>query len=275
MSRPRVATHGTVAVVTGAASGIGRATALALAAARSTVVCADIDGDAAEKVAAECSEHGRDARAYRVDVTSRDAMEELADAVERDVGPAGILVNNAGVGMTGRLGDMSLDDWNWIRSVNLDGVVNGCTKFGPRMLTRHRGHVVNVASALAFLPTATEPAYVTTKAAVVALSQCLRADWSSAGVGVTAVCPGVINTPIIDHTRFVGGHDPKRRARVMKTFRRGHPPDLVASAILRAVERDRCLVTVGVEAKTAWLLHRVGPLGLQQVLARAGERIAR
>jgi short-subunit dehydrogenase len=107
---------------------------------------------------------------------------------------------------------------------------------------------------------------------VLALSRSLRADWRRDGVGVTAVCPGVINTPIIDHTRFVGETDPKVRARTERIFRRGHKPEQVAAAIVRAVERDRAVVPVGVEAWLGWWLHRYGPVALQQAVARGGAR---
>lgn len=264
----RVAVDGTRALVTGAGSGIGRATALALAARGATVACVDLDGEAAEKTAAACEERGAAAAsALMADVADRRAVVALA----ADVGPVDLLVNNAGVGMSGRFADMSEADWSWIRGVNLDGVVNGCAVFGPPMLERGRGHVVNLSSALGYAVTATEPAYVTTKAAVLALSQCLRADWAGHGVGVTAVCPGVINTPIIDRTRFVGREDdPRRRARVTRLFRRGHPPEKVAAAILDAVERDRAVVPVGFEARLGWWAHRLTPLRLQHAAARLG-----
>src|SRR5260370_34283925 len=109
------------------------------------------------------------------------------------------------------------------------------------MLERRVGDVVNLSWGLGYTPTATEPAYVTTKAAVLALSQCLRADWARSGVGVTAICPGVINTPIVNHTRYVGQDDPKRRARVARAFRRGHRPAPGAAAIVGAIERARAV----------------------------------
>jgi short-subunit dehydrogenase len=175
--------------------------------------------------------------------------------------------------MSGRFNDMSLRDWEWIRSVNLDGVVNGCAVFAPAMVEAGRGQVVNVSSGLGYIPTATEPAYVTTKAAVLALSQCLRADWSGSGVGVTAICPGVINTPIIDRTRFLGdAGSPDRREKTTKVFRRGHKPEQVAAAIVDAVERDRAIVPVGIEAKAGWLIHRLAPVRVQQAMARQGLR---
>lgn len=259
-------------VVTGAASGIGRATALAFARRGNVVVCVDVLGDEAEKTVAACEEAGAaSAAAFVCDVADREAMAALAAAVLERYGVPDVLVNNAGVGMSARFNDMSLDDWAWIRSINLDGVVNGCAVFGPSMVAAGRGQVVNVASGLAYTPTATEPAYVTTKAAVLALSQCLRADWSASGVGVTAVCPGVVNTPIVDRARFLGSAgSPERRRRTKKVFRRGHKPGLVAQAIVRAVEKDRAVVPVGIEAWLGWGLHRYAPVRVQQAVARKG-----
>src|SRR5437763_13792128 len=134
-----------VIVVTGAGSGIGAATAAAFAATGATVVCADVDGEAAEKTAALCAERGGAGRAEVCDVTDAPAVAALAERT----GPVDVLVNNAGVGMTGRFADMSVDDWRWIRSVNLDGVVHACAAFGPAMIARRRGAVINLSSGLA------------------------------------------------------------------------------------------------------------------------------
>lgn len=266
MSDGRVDVDGAVAVVTGAGSGIGRATALALAGRGARVVCADLRGDTAAATAERC---GAGASAVEVDVADRSALAALADGA----GPVDILVNNAGVGMTGRFSEMADDDWAWIRGINLDGVVNGCAVFGPGMLERGRGHVVNLSSGLGYTPTATEPAYVTTKAAVLALSQCLRADWAGHGVGVTAVCPGVINTPIVDSTRYIGSQDsPEVRRQGAKVFGRGHKPEQVATAILDAIDRDRAIVPVGIEAWAGWFIHRLAPVKAQQALARRSLR---
>ncbi|HYT38332.1 MAG TPA: SDR family NAD(P)-dependent oxidoreductase [Acidimicrobiia bacterium] len=252
-------------VITGAGSGIGRATAVAFAAGGATVVCSDIDGAAAEKTAALCAEAGGSGRAERCDVTDAAAVAALAE----HTGPVDVLVNNAGVGMTGRFADMTVDDWRWIRSVNLDGVVHACVAFGPAMLARGSGQVVNVSSGLAYTITATESAYVATKAAVLALSRCLRADWAGRGVGVTAVCPGVINTPIRTTTRYLGARgDARTRNRIEQIFRRGHAPETVAAAIVRAAERNPSVVPVGWEARLGWRLQRITPLALQDRLAR-------
>jgi NAD(P)-dependent dehydrogenase (short-subunit alcohol dehydrogenase family) len=259
---------GSLVLVTGAGGGIGRATALAFAAERARVLCVDIDAEAAEKTAA-CGEAGAAAHPLVCDVADWEAVRRLAEAVAADHGAPDVLVNNAGVGMTGRLAEMTVDDWRWIRSINLDGVVHGCLAFGPAMLARGSGAVVNVSSGLAYTTRATEPAYCTTKAAVLTLSQCLRADWGQQGVGVSAVCPGVIATPIVRSTRYVGGQSAEAvRARAERIFRRGHRPEVVARAIVDAAQRNRAVVTVGWEAQLGWWLHRLLPLSVQQRAAR-------
>jgi 2-hydroxycyclohexanecarboxyl-CoA dehydrogenase len=252
-------------LVTGAGSGIGRATAAAFAAMGATVVCADVDVEAAEKTAALCAEAGGTGRADHCDVTDPAALGALAGRT----GPVDVLVNNAGVGMTGRFADMTVDDWRWIRSVNLDGVIHACATFGPAMVARGSGQVINVSSGLGYTMRATEAAYVTTKAAVLAFSRCLRADWAPLGVGVTVICPGVINTPIVGSTRYLGDRaDAGIRNRIEHIFRRGHSPETVARAIVAAAEQNPAVVPVGWEARLGWHLNRITPLAIQDRLAR-------
>lgn len=262
----RIQLEGATALVTGAGAGIGRATALALGQRGSRVLVTDVDVPSAEKVAAEVDERGGRAEAHALDVADADAVAALA----AQAGPVDVVVANAGVGMSAPLADMAVDDWRWIRSINLDGVLHTCHAFGPPMLERGRGHLVLVSSGLGYVPRATEPAYCTTKAAVLQLAQCLRADWARHGVGVSALCPGVINTGIIERTRFLG--DAVDRAAARKVFARGHDPARVAADVVRAVERDRALVASGWEAKAGWLLHRLAPLRLQQRLAGTDPR---
>lgn len=260
---------GALALVTGAGSGIGREIALELARKGTRVIAVDLQADTAEKTAVACTEVGPEAEGRACDVADLDAVRSLAETVHAEHGPLDVLVNNAGVGMSARLTDMSMDDWHWIRGINLDGVVHGCHTFGPAMLERGRGHVVNISSGLGYTMRATEPAYVTTKAAVLALSQCLRADWAASGVGVTAICPGVINTPILDGTRFLGGQaDTVDRTR--KAFRRGHPPELVARDVVVAIRKDKAVVPVGWESKLGWWAHRLLPLSVHQRIATYG-----
>lgn len=254
---------GTLAVVTGAGSGIGRATAEALARRGARVVAVDIDGERAADTAARCGGTGE-----VCDVADRAAVSALAQRV----GTPDILVNNAGVGMTGRFLDMELEDWDWIVAINLMGAIHLTKAFGPSMVERGSGHVVNISSGLAYTPRATEPAYVATKAALLALSQCLRADWHDQGVGVSVVCPGVINTSIVrSNTRFRGERaGAESRQRTERLFARGHDPAIVAAAVLDAVERNRSVVPVGIEARIGWHLRRLLPQAAVDRSARWG-----
>ncbi|HVC14979.1 MAG TPA: SDR family NAD(P)-dependent oxidoreductase [Acidimicrobiales bacterium] len=253
-----------LAVVTGAGTGIGRATAHELAAVGAHVMCADVDGPATELTATAIG-----GEAWTVDVADAGAMTAFATALVAARGAPDILVNNAGVGLTGRFFDTTEEDWDWILGVNLKGVIHGCRAFGPAMVARGRGHVVNLSSGLAYAPRATEPAYVTTKAGVLALSRCLRADWAPHGVGVSAVCPGVVATSIAESARFRGERaSAVNQARVRRLFANGHPPEAVARAVVDAVRRNRPVVPVGAEAWVGWLLRGVLP-------SRVGDRIAR
>jgi len=261
--------RGATALVTGAGSGIGRATAGALARSGATVLAVDIDEIGAKTTAAACEDLGAAAAAYVCDVADRAAMEALAAEVHRVHGTLDLLVNNAGVGMSGRFGDMTLDDWEWIRSINLDGVVHGCAVFGTAMADRGRGHIVNVASGLAFLPRSTEIAYCTTKAAVLMFTRSLRADWRTRGVGVSAVCPGFINTPILTRGRFVGPMwTPETMRLAQRWFGRGHSPETVARAVLDAIRRDRPMVAPGLESRLLWHLQKVLPLAAGDIIGR-------
>ncbi|WP_242883298.1 SDR family oxidoreductase [Actinomadura litoris] len=264
---------GDLVVVTGAGHGIGRATARAFAAEGARVVVADIDEVAARRTADEIGDR---AHSYRVDVADASAMEDFAAHVRDVHGVPDVVVNNAGIAMAGSLLETSEDDWARVRSVNLDGVYRGCRLFGRQMVERGEGcHLVNVASMSAFGPSADTPAYSATKAAVLHLGGCLRSDLERHGIGVSTVCPGVIDTGLIGRTDFVGlppGAAAAVRERMAGAFeRRGHPPEKVASAILRAVRRDAPVVPVGVEAHAAGVLARVSP-SATRALARVGRR---
>ncbi|WP_318836395.1 SDR family oxidoreductase [Actinomadura rudentiformis] len=268
---------GQLVVVTGAGSGIGRATAVAFAGAGARVVAADIDEGAAKHTADEIAAKGGEAHVYRVDVADADGMERFADYVRATFGVPDVVVNNAGIWISGALLDTDEEAWNRIRSVNLDGVYRGCRLFGRQMAERGEGgHLVNVASMAAFAPSARLPAYATTKAAVLQLSECLRVELEPDGIGVTAVCPGLVNTPIKRHVQFVG-IDPavaeQLREQAIRVFeRRGYPAERVAEAIMRAVQHNRAVVPVTAEAQAGRVLSRLSP-GARRAVARFGRRV--
>jgi NAD(P)-dependent dehydrogenase (short-subunit alcohol dehydrogenase family) len=256
--------EGKLALVTGAGSGIGRATAFALAKEGARVVAADVDPARVDQVRRDLGESC--AMARTVDVSRRDAMRDLAGEVHAALGPLDVLVNNAGVGHSGGVLDTSLEDWDWVVGVNLWGVVHGCHFFVPKMVERGAGgHVVNVASGFGLVAAPGVAPYCTTKFAVVGLSESLRAELAPHRIGVSVICPGVIATDIISRSRFA---DESMRARAAETFRRrGRDPQLVARAVLRAIEHDTAVVPVGAEAWLAYVGKRVTP-GLTAALGR-------
>ncbi|MEV7783805.1 SDR family oxidoreductase [Streptomyces sp. NPDC088106] len=262
---------GQLVLVTGAGSGIGRATALAFAGAGARVLAVDRDAEAASRTAGEALRRGAVAAwAETVDVSDGQAMEKLAERITTGHGVVDILVNNAGIGLGGSFFDTTTEDWGRVLDVNLWGVIHGCRLFGRRMADRGQGgHIVNVASAAAFQPSRALPAYSTSKAAVLMLSECLRAELAGQGIGVTAICPGFVNTAITSTARFAGADAEEERRLRQRTARlygmRNYPPEKVAAAILRAVARDVAVVPVTPEARTAYALSRWMPGALRRI----------
>ncbi|MFA1546581.1 SDR family oxidoreductase [Actinomadura chokoriensis] len=272
---------GDLVVITGAGSGIGRATAHAFAAEGARVIVADIDEGAAKRTMDEIEAAGGEAHIYRVDVADADAMETFAQYVRDNFGVADIVVNNAGIAIAGSLLDTSEEEWTRIRSINLDGMYRGSRLFGRQMVERGEwGHIVNISSMVAFMPSPELPAYGATKAAVLQMTECLRLDLDRYGIGVSAICPGAIHTPITGSTRFVGlppQVDDELRERMGRAVeRRGFPPEKVARAILRAVRQDTPVALVAAEARFGRALSRVSPTAnraLARIGRRAGDRI--
>jgi NAD(P)-dependent dehydrogenase (short-subunit alcohol dehydrogenase family)/pimeloyl-ACP methyl ester carboxylesterase len=264
---------GQLVLVTGAAGGIGRATAFAFAAAGARVIAVDRDAEGAARTAEMSRLAGApQAWAEEVDVSDELAMEKLAAKVLAEYGVLDVLVNNAGIGLAGSFFDTTPEDWRKVLDVNLWGVLHGCRLFGRQMVDRGQGgHIVNIASAAAFQPTMALPAYSTSKAAVLMLSECLRAELAGRDIGVTAVCPGLVNTGITSTARFVGvdaEEEARRQKRATRAYRlRNYPPEKVADAILRAVARNEAVVPVTPEARVSYALSRFTP-GVLRRLAR-------
>lgn len=262
---------GQLVLVTGAAGGIGRATAFAFAEAGARVVAVDRDADGAARTAELARLIGAPAAwAETVDVSDEAAMEKLAEKVATEYGIVDVLVNNAGIGLSGSFLDTTVEDWKQVLDVNLWGVIHGCRLFGKQMAERGQGgHIVNTASAAAYQPSRALPAYSTSKAAVLMLSECLRAELAEKSIGVSAVCPGIVNTNITATTHFAGAdaaEEQRLRKRTSKLYgARNYPPEKVAEAVLRAVVRNQAVVPVTPESHAARFLSRLSPGALRGI----------
>ena len=251
---------GKVAFVTGAASGMGLAMARSFAAAGMKVVLADVEEEALEQARASFGPTNADVIAVRVDVTDRDAMAAAADRTEEAFGKVHVLVNNAGVAVGGSIADMAYTDWDWVVGVNLDGVVNGVQTFLPRILAHGEGgHIVTTASLAGLLPFAGLGVYNTTKYAVVGMSEAMRADLADQGIGVSVLCPGLVNTNIFDSgrnrpaellsgtdTATIGladdADDEERQVRLEAARASALEPEIVGDMVLHAIQENEAYI---------------------------------
>jgi len=262
-----------IAIITGAASGIGRALARALVLRGDTVVVADVDGDGAERVAGGLARQGPGAATSAVlDVRDAAAVAALVGSTHDSHGRLDVMVNNAGIAIGGEACEMLLAHWDRVIDVNLRGVVHGVQAAYPIMVEQRSGHIVNTASLAGLLPAPGATAYAMTKHAVVGLSLSLRGEAAAYGVRVTAVCPGVVETPILDK----GGPDdlPKSPAagHAREFFRhvqpRFYPADRMAHDIVRGIDRNAALVVAPASARLAWRIWRYTPLVANRMTAR-------
>ncbi len=250
---------GKVVVVTGAGSGIGRVSALAFASEGAKLVLSDISEERLKEVAAEVALKGAAVLTYKTDVSDKRQVEELADFVMKECGRVDILHNNAGVAVGARVENTSIEDWEWIVGINFWGVVYGINSFLPYMISQKYGHIVNTSSMAGLVGSPGAGAYCATKFAVVGLSEALRAEVRRYGIGVSVICPGLINTNIVrDGRTYLSENGAANRSTVEKFFKDyGRPPEKVARAVLKAVRKNKAVVPVGLEAWIPWYIKRI------------------
>jgi NADP-dependent 3-hydroxy acid dehydrogenase YdfG len=248
--------QGKVAFVTGGASGMGLAMVRTFAAAGMKVAVADIEQASLDRVAEEFADSNSQVITLLLDVTDRQAMERAADAAERAFGHVHVVCNNAGVAVGGAVDTMSYADWDWVLSVNLNGVVNGVQTFVQRMLNHGEGgHFVNTASMAGHIPVPGLSVYNTSKYAVVGLSEAMRVDLAAKNIGVSVLCPGVVKTNIFDSGRnrpasLAGERDTassllatdlpeeERAARIAELMAGALDASVVGDMVLHAIQND-------------------------------------
>jgi len=254
-----------VTLVTGAASGIGRSTVLSFVqkgAAR--VYACDVNE---EGLASLAKEAGSAVVVKPLDVSKRAAWKTLAAEVHEAHGALDVLVNNAGVGLSGGILDTPLEDWDWVVSINLWGVIYGCHFFAPKMVEAKKGQIVNISSVFGFFGPPGVAGYVTTKFGVLGLSESMRGELAPFNVGVSTICPGLVSTNIVKETRYHGEAAQKTRTKVVGMYeKKNYSPDNVGQAIVGAVERNQAVVPVTPEAWALYYAKRAmpnlsGPLG--------------
>jgi NAD(P)-dependent dehydrogenase (short-subunit alcohol dehydrogenase family) len=254
-----------VVVITGAGSGIGRATALAFAEQGADLVIADIRGERLPAVAHEIEARHARVLSRTVDVSKRGEVEELARFVIAERGHVDILFNNAGVGAGGSFTETTVEEFEWTFSINFWGVLYGIKAFLPHMIERKYGHIVNTSSLAGLCATPGLSAYCSTKFAVAGLGEALRAEVRKFGIGVSTICPGIINTLVVEDGRMhLREGSRANRDTVVDFYKRfGWPPERVAKAVLSAVRMNRSVVPVGPETWVQWLSKRASQKGYE------------
>lgn len=265
-------------LITGAAAGIGYETALAFAREGANLLLTDIGQAGLEAAATAVRQLGVECRTWVADVADAQVMRQLAADVEAAVGAPDVLVNNAGIGFFGSFLDTPTEAWRRVLDVNLMGVVHGCSAFLPGMLEAGGPRqVVNVASAAGLGPIGGLSAYVASKFAVVGLTDTLAIELAGTPVGVTVVCPGVINTAIVNMAPGKAGAQVTREQteRIERHYQaHGCHPNVVAEAIVDAVRTGKGLVTTGPTATTTYFARKLLPRTLfLKACADAARRI--
>lgn len=269
-------------VITGAASGMGRQLAILAAQRGANLALCDVDEAGLAETKARCELHGAKVFATRVDMGKKEAIDAFAVAVERELGPADVLVSNAGVSLSETIERMTDEDFHWLMNINFWGVVNGTRAFLPQLLTRPEGHVVTLSSVFGIIAVPTQSAYNASKFAVRGFTEALRQELEGTNVRVTCVHPGGIKTDIVKRGRHYSDPLGKKTSteESAKRFEQiaGTTAERAAEIILDGILQSRPRVLIGPDAVAIDLMQRLFPVRyptLMRTLSRLGERFQR
>lgn len=243
-----------VVLVTGASGGLGEACAMAFAAEGCDLVLAARRADELERVAARIRALGRTALAVPTDVATESQVRELADKAFAAFGKVDIVICNAGIGWTGPTHRMDHDDWGKVLGVNLYGVIDVIRFFTPPMIARRDGHIVIMSSAFGITGIPFGTLYSTSKSALIALGECLRSEMYRHRIGVTTICPGLIESDLIKNTHFKNVDE---KARALSNMVKPMPADKFALRVVAAVRKNKGLVVITGLANCMWYAKRI------------------
>lgn len=260
-----------VAVVTGAGSGIGRALAQELASHSAQLALADVNSTTLEETRSLLG--SAQAKTYLVDVSNAAAVEGFAHNVEQDFGRASLLINNAGVAIYGNFAELTLEEFNWVIQINFWGVVHGCKFFLPLLKRQPEAHIVNISSVFGLVGPSGQTAYAASKFAVRGFTQSLSRELVGTKIGVTCVHPGGIRTHIAENARAGAAtrveDQMQARERFDKVVRTS--PEKAAQVIVRGILRNKARVLIGSDAYQIDLFQRLMPVRSAALLARLME----
>jgi NAD(P)-dependent dehydrogenase (short-subunit alcohol dehydrogenase family) len=256
-----------IAVVTGAASGIGRATAIHLAREGCDLAISDLNEVGLEETAGMVRELGRRVCAHRVDVSDKARMQRYADEIHAEYGQVNILVNNAGVTVAATFEDHSLEDWEWIFGINFWGVIYGCKFFLPYLKAADEAHIVNLSSVFGIIGVPAQSSYCATKFAVRGFSESLWVELKQHGIGVTSVHPGGVRTNIAKSART---DKPEMKSQAVDVIERlSVTPERCAELIIKAIKKNKMRQLVTRESVIIDAVKRMAP-GLPQWVMERG-----
>jgi NAD(P)-dependent dehydrogenase (short-subunit alcohol dehydrogenase family) len=262
----------TVAVVTGAGSGIGRALAQDFATRGARLALADVNSKDLEETRKSLG--SAEARTYVVDVSKASAVEAFAHDVERDFGGAALLVNNAGVALQGSFLEISLEDMEWLMGINFWGVVYGCRFFLPLLQKAPEAHIVNISSVFGLIGPPGQAAYCSAKFAVRGLTEVLRQELRLTNVKVTCVHPGGIKTSIAENARTGASANTALTAQMRERFTQvaRTTPEKAASVIMNGILRNKPRVLIGSDALQVEILQRMFPTKASGIFTKGMEK---